>query len=77
MKDGFHIVKTLRVNTPKTLLTLKRGQSVKVKAKNFAALTTVKSAACRMNQRRGWTEYEVMSPDNGETLIITRNILAE
>lgn len=67
----FSIVKN--IDCPKTLKTLSPGNTVKIASKDFASLGTVHSAIFRLNKASGFKEFNVTSPDNGTTLIITRN----
>lgn len=69
----FHIVRETQVNTPESLLTIAKGARVSVPCQEFSPYSTVKSAATRLNQRAGFTEFEVTSPDNGATIIISRH----
>lgn len=69
----FHIVRETQVNTPESLLTIAKGAKVSVPCQEFSPYSTVKSAATRLNQRAGFTEFEVTSPDNGATIIICRH----
>lgn len=72
-KKEFHVVREEVVKTPDSLLTMAAGTKVEVPCKVFAGYTTVASAATRLNQRAGWKEFEVSSPDNGATIVIKRN----
>lgn len=72
-KNGFRVVRETLVNTPESMLTVEPGSTVEVSCVDFAPYGTVKSAATRLNQRAGFVEYEVASPDNGATIIIKRN----
>lgn len=72
-KSEFRIVRETQVNTPESMLTMPKGETVKVSCKDFAPYSTVKSAATRLNQRVGCIEFEVSTPDNGATIIIKRN----
>jgi len=72
-KKGFRVIKETQVNTPESMLTINPGDTVKVSCVDFAPYSTVKSAATRLNQRVGWVEFSVDTPDNGATIIITRN----
>ena len=67
------IIRETQINTPESMLTIPQGQTVEIPCKDFAPMSTVKSAATRLNQRAGWTEFIVTSPDNGATIVITRN----
>jgi len=62
-----------KVNTPESLLTIEKGETARVEAINFASLSTVRSAASRLNQAAGFIEFEITTPDNGATIIIKRN----
>lgn len=73
MATDFHIIRETQVNTPESLLTVGKGETVKVSCKDFAPYSTVKSAASRLNQRIGCIEFEITTPDNGATIIIKRN----
>lgn len=72
-KSKFHIVRETQVNTPESLLTVGKGETVKVSCQDFSPYSTVKSAASRLNQRLGSIEFKVSTPDNGATIIIQRN----
>ena len=72
-KSEFSVVRETQVNTPESLLTITKGHTVTVSCKEFSPLSTVKSAATRLNQRLGKIEFEVSTPDNGATIIIKRN----
>lgn len=72
-EKGFHIVRETQVNTPESLLTIAKGTMVNVPCQDFSPYSTVKSAATRLNQRVGFMEFEVSTPDNGATIIIKRN----
>ena len=72
-KSEFHIVRETQVNTPESLLTIEKGNTVSVSCKDFTSYSTVKSAVSRLNQRFGNIEFEVSTPDNGATIIIQRN----
>lgn len=72
-KSEFQIIRETLVNTPESLLTVEKGNTVSVSCKDFSSFSTVKSAVSRLNQRFGNIEFEVSTPDNGATLIIKRN----
>ena len=72
-KSEFRVIKETQVNTPESMLTVEPGEAVAVSCVEFAPYSTVKSAATRLNQRAGWTEFAVDTPDNGATIIIKRN----
>jgi hypothetical protein len=72
-KTEFRVIRETQVNTPESMLTIKKGETVTVSCTDFSPLSTVKSAATRLNQRAGFVEFEVTSPDNGATIIIKRN----
>lgn len=72
-KNGFRVIKETQVNTPESMLTIEPGETVEVSCVEFAPYGTVKSAATRLNQRFGWDEFSVNTPDNGATIIIKRN----
>lgn len=72
-KNGFRVIRETQVNTPESLLTMDKGSTVTISCTEFSPYSTVKSAATRLNQRAGFIEYEVTSPDNGATIIIKRN----
>ena len=72
-KNGFRVVKETLVNTPESMLTVEPGKTVEVSCVDFAPYGTVKSAATRLNQRAGFVEFSIETPDNGATIIITRN----
>lgn len=73
-KNNFHIVRDTRILATDTLQTIDPGTEVSVKCTEFAGLSTVHSAASRLNQRAGFKEFEVSTPDNGLTITIRRNI---
>lgn len=66
------IIKDQIINTPASMLTIPSGKSVTIRCQDFSPLSTVKSAATRLNQRIGKIEFEVTTPDNGATIIIKR-----
>lgn len=72
-KSEMRIIRATQVNTPESLLTVRKGTVATVSAPDFSPLNTVRSAITRLNQRAGFTEFEVSTPDNGATLIIKRN----
>jgi len=72
-KNSFRIIRETLVNTPESLQTVDPGTTVEVSCVDFAPWATVKSATTRLNQRAGFTEFEVTSPDNGATIVIKRN----
>lgn len=72
-KTEFRVVRETQVNTPESLLSVASGVTVKVSCKEFSPYSTVKSAASRLNQRAGFVEFEISTPDNGATIIIKRN----
>ena len=72
-KSEFRVIQETQVNTPESMLTVPKGETVSIPCKDFAPYSTVKSAATRLNQRVGCTEFEVSTPDNGATIIIKRN----
>lgn len=51
-----------QVNTPESLLTVEKGETVRVSCKDFSPYSTVKSAATRLNQRAGCVEFESKHP---------------
>lgn len=69
----FHIIRENIVNTPESLLTIAKGTTVSVPCQEFSPYSTVKSAATRLNQRAGFVEFEVSTPDNGATIVIRRH----
>lgn len=69
----FKIIRETAVNSSKSLLTIPAGRTVTVACQEFAPFGTVKSSASRLNKRAGRVEFTVTSPDNGATLVITRN----
>ena len=73
-KSVFRVIKDVQVNTPESMQTIQPGKEIKISCVDFAPYGTVKSAATRLNQRVGWTEFSVETPDNGATIIIKRNI---
>lgn len=72
-KSEFRVVRETQVNTPESMLTVPKGKTIIVSCKDFSPYSTVKSAATRLNQRLGTTEFQVSTPDNGATIIIKRN----
>lgn len=72
-KSEFRVIRETLVNTPESLLTVNKGETVSVSCKDFSPMSTVKSAATRLNQRAGFVEFEITSPDNGATIVIKRN----
>lgn len=72
-ESKFRVVRVTQVNTPESLLTVEKGETVRVSCKDFSPYSTVKSAASRLNQRFGCIVFEVTTPDNGATIIIKRN----
>lgn len=73
-EKDIRIVKETMVNAPESLLTIKKGATISVPCQEFTSLSTVKSAATRLNQRAGFVEFEVSSPDNGATIVVRRNV---
>lgn len=71
-KEPFRIIKVTAVNSRRSLETIEAGTEVKVPCNIFAPLTTVQSAARRLNLKSGLVEFTVSSPDNGATLVIRR-----
>lgn len=69
----FRVIRETTVNTPESMLTMRKGETVSVPCKDFAPYSTVKSATTRLNQRIGRIEFEVSTPDNGATITIKRN----
>jgi hypothetical protein len=72
-RSEFRVVRETQVNTPESMLTMLKGETVRIPCVDFAPYSTVKSAATRLNQRFGCIMFEVTSPDNGATIIIKRN----
>lgn len=72
-KNEIRVIRETQVNTPESLLTVAKGSTVSISCTEFAPLGTVKSAATRLNQRAGFTEFEITTPDNGATITIKRN----
>lgn len=72
-KSEFRVIKETQVNTPESMLTMPKGETVSISCKDFAPYSTVKSAATRLNQRFNCIEFEVSTPDNGATIVIKRN----
>ena len=72
-KNHFQIVKETRINTPQSLLTLEPGETLEISCIDFMPYTTVASAVSRLNQSADWTEFSICTPDNGATIIVTRN----
>lgn len=72
-KSKFRVIRETQVNTPESMLTMPKGETVSIPCKDFSPYSTVKSAATRLNQRVGCIEFEVSTPDNGATIIIKRN----
>jgi hypothetical protein len=71
-KNTFRVIRQTMVNTPQSLMTMRKGSTVSVLCKDFAPYSTVKSAASRLNKRAGHTEFVIESPDNGYTIHVTR-----
>lgn len=69
----FKIIRKEIVSAPQSLLTIPAGETVFVSCRDFAPISTVKSAISRLNQKAGRIEFIVTSPDNGATLQITRH----
>lgn len=67
------IIRETRVVSTKSLLTMRPGERVEVKCVEFVPMNTAQSAVSRLNARSGWVEFRLVSPDNGATLIITRD----
>ncbi len=74
MAKNFRVIKETQVNTPESMLTVEPGETVEISCVEFAPYSTIKSAATRLNQRVGWGEFVVDTPDNGATIIIKRNL---
>ena len=72
-QDTMQIIRETQVNTPASMRTIKPGTTANVPCTEFSPLGTVKSAATRLNQQAGFTEFEVTTPDNGATITITRH----
>ena len=72
-KSEFRVIRETQVNAPESLLTVEKGGTVTVSCKDFSPYSTVKSAATRLNQRAGFVEFEITTPDNGATIVIKRN----
>ena len=72
-KNQFQVIKEPQVNTPKSMLTMKKGEPVTVACSMLAPYGTVKSAATRLNQRAGKREFVVTSPVKGATIVSKRN----
>lgn len=71
-KTTFRVIRETSVNTPESLLTISKGETVTVSCKDFAPYGTVRCAVTRLNQRLGRNEFTVTTPDNGATIIIRR-----
>lgn len=65
------VVPGARVNVRASLLAMQKDSS-SVACQELASLGTVRSTCYRLNQRAGYKEFEVTSPDNGATLVVTR-----
>ena len=72
-KGTIKIIRVTQVNTPRSLLTIKPGTSAKINCREFTKMSTVMSAATRLNKKAGFVEFEVKTEDNGATIIIKRN----
>lgn len=72
-KNEMQIIRETQVNTPKSLLTIKPGATVRVSCSEFSPMGTVASAISRLNQRAGRIEFEASTPDKGATIVIHRN----
>lgn len=72
-KSSFQIVKETNINTPESLMTLRAGETASVSCLDFVSMGTAQSAASRLNQKSGFKEFEISSPDNGVTICIHRN----
>lgn len=70
---AFEIIRTTNVVATDSLLTIPVGEKVEVSCAGFAPISTVRSAACRLNGRSGYTEFEVSTPDNGAHIVIERH----
>lgn len=71
--EKIKIIREERINAPKSLETIPVGKTVEVPCTEFSPYSTVKSAACRLNQKAGYSEFDISTPDNGATIVITRN----
>lgn len=71
-KSEFRVVRETVVNTPKSLLTMKKGETITIQCNDFTPYSTVKSACTRLNQRFGLNEFDVSTPDNGATIVVKR-----
>lgn len=71
-KTGFRVIKNMQVNTPLSMMSIPKGETIRVSCRDFSPLSTVKSAATRLNQRLHRVEFRVSTPDNGATIIISR-----
>ena len=71
-KNQMRVIRETQVNTPESMLTIEPGSTVEVSCVDFSPFSTVKSAATRLNQRAGFVEFEVSTPDNGATIVIIR-----
>ena len=76
-ESKFRVIRETNVNTPESMLTMKKGEIVKIACQDFAPYGTVKSAATRLNQRFGCIVFEVSTPDNGATIVIKRNFIPQ
>lgn len=72
-KTEFRVIRETQVNTPESMLTMQKGETISIPCVDFAPYGTVKSAATRLNQRAGFVEFEVSTPDNGATIVVKRN----
>ena len=76
-ESKFRVIRETNVNTPESMLTMKKGETVEISCKDFSPYSTVKSAATRLNQRFGCIVFEVTTPDNGATIVIKRNFIPQ
>lgn len=74
MEQKMTIVRNTQVNAPESMMTIEPGSVVHVACIDFAPLITVRCAAFRLNQRAGWSEFEVEALDNGASMNIRRNV---
>lgn len=69
-KKQMRVIRETQVNTPESLLTIEQGATVEVSCVDFAPFSTVKSASTRLNQRAGFTEFEVTTSDNDDNAVL-------
>lgn len=71
-KSNFRIITETTVNAPKSMLTITPGETISIPCVDFISISTVRSAATRLNKRLNRIEFIVTSPDKGATIVIHR-----